>query len=142
MARKPRGDKTAEVQRIGKGSKSIEDTVAQEEAGEIEHDEAPFEASEVQPPLFPELDDSPEHKALLKLAKKLYKIRADRHTALVESKAIEDKTQEELSGKMHDAGITKFKFKTIIAEIVPRSEKVKVKLEVEKEAGEDDGEDD
>lgn len=133
MAKRARVSKSAEVKAAAAGS--IENIVEREESG------IPQEMMEEQPPLFPELDDSPEHKALLKLAKKLYKIRADRHTALVESKAIEDKTQEELVGKMHEAGIVKFKFKTIVAEVIARSEKVKVKLEVEKDETDDDDED-
>jgi high-affinity K+ transport system ATPase subunit B len=120
---------------------TTEDIVAQEKAGEADDDTiedlmrpSPGE----QAALFPELDDSPEHKAILKLAKKLHKIRAERHAALIESKALEDKTQEDLVGRMHTATITKFKFKTIVVEIVERSEKVKVKLEVEEEPGDDD----
>ena len=36
--------------------------------------------------MFPELDDSPEHKKILKTAKALIKIREDRAEALNESK--------------------------------------------------------
>lgn len=145
MVRAARGDKTAEVQRLGrkgKGPKSIEDTVAQEEAGgPVEpEEESGFEGTEDQPPLFPELDDTPERKAIIKLAKKLYKIRDERHKALTASKEIEDKTQVELVGKLHEAKIGKFKFRTLVVEMVERSEKVKVKLEVEddKDNGDDD----
>lgn len=137
MAKRSRVSKTHEMRMVGAGE-SIEEIVAEEER-EDNIDQLMEPGPGEQAALFPELDDSPEHKAILKLAKKLHKIRAERHAALVESKELEDKTQEDLVGRMHTASIMKFKFKAIVVEIVARSEKVKVKLEVEEDsdAGDD-----
>lgn len=101
--------------------------------------------SEEQEVLFPELDDSPEHKKILSLAKKLKKIRDERKEALTESKAQEDKVQEDLVGAMHEAKIECFRVEvkgTVIeAKIKPRSEKVAVKISTS-EDGDEDAEDD
>ncbi len=78
--------------------------------------------------IFPELDSSPAHKNILKLAKKLKKVRDMRKEALNESKAEEDKTQESLVGAMHEAGLTAFKHDSIEVKIKPKSEKVTVKM--------------
>lgn len=139
MAKRSRVSKSHEMRIVGG---TTEDIVAQEEAADDGEDISDLmePSPGEQANLFPELDDSPEHKAILKLAKKLHKIRAERHAALVESKELEDKTQEDLVGRMHTAKIEKFKFKTIVVEIVARSEKVKVKLEVEEEPGDSDDE--
>lgn len=138
MAKRSRVSKSHEMRIVGG---TTEDIVAQEEAADDGEDISDLmePGPGEQAALFPELDDSPEHKAILKLAKKLHKIRAERHAALVESKELEDKTQSDLVGKLHDAKLTKFKFKTIVVEILERSEKVKVKLEVEEDsnAGDD-----
>lgn len=88
--------------------------------------------------MFPELDKSPEHKEILRIAKSLHKIRADRKEALTQSKQLEDKTQEELVGKLHDAGISKFRHEGIKLEIVPRSEKVKINVGTEEDEDDDD----
>jgi len=78
--------------------------------------------------MFPELDDSPEHKKILKTAKALIKIREDRAEALNESKTKEDETQAALVEMLHAAGITKFRHESVEVEIKPRSEKVKAKM--------------
>lgn len=91
---------------------------------------------------FPELDDSPEHKKILKLAKAMKKIRDERKEALTASKAKVDKIQEDLVTAMHEADIPAFSHKigesTIEARIKPRSEKVSVKIS---SGGDDDEED-
>jgi activating signal cointegrator 1 len=88
------------------------------------------EESEV---LFAELDNSPEHKRLVKTAKALIKIRADRKLSLEGSKEQEDKVQADLAEQLHAAKITKFKHDSVIVELIERSEKVKAKLVVEEE---------
>lgn len=85
--------------------------------------------------MFPELDDSPEHKKILKLAKSLKKIRDERKEALVQSKEKEDKIQEDLVAAMHEAKVIQFRHvangTTIEAKIKPHSEKVAVKISAE-----------
>jgi len=85
--------------------------------------------------LFPELSDSPEHKKILSLARKLRKIRDSRKEALNESKAKEDETQQDLAESMHAAGIEAFRHVdrgvVIEAKIKPHSEKVAVKVSTE-----------
>jgi hypothetical protein len=92
--------------------------------------------------LFPELDDSPEHKKILKLSTALKKIRDERKEALTESKDKEDGIQTDLVTAMHKAGIDAFRQEiggTVIeVRIKPSSEKVAVKIK----ASDDDDEDD
>ncbi len=92
---------------------------------------------------FPELDSSPAHKNILKLAKKLKKVRDMRKEALNDSKQEEDKTQEALVGAMHECGLTAFKHDSIEVKIKPKSEKVSVKMVADDEDdGDEDAEDD
>jgi hypothetical protein len=92
--------------------------------------------------MFPELDDSPEHKDILKRAKRLINIRDKRKEALVESKAKEDAEQKVLVEAMHKANLTGFNHKGVKVEIVESSEKVKAKLETGAEDDDDNGEPD
>ena len=84
--------------------------------------------TEEQAEMFPELNNSPEHKKIMKTAKALIEIREGRAEALHESKAQEDETQAALVEMLHAAGITKFRHESIEVEIKPRSEKVKAKM--------------
>ncbi len=97
-------------------------------------------AKDEQAELFPELGDSPEHKAILNLAKQLQRIRVERKEALTDSKAKEDAAQENLVGLMHEAKLPAFKHGGIQVNIKPRSERVKIKVLAEDD--DDETEDD
>jgi len=83
--------------------------------------------------MFPDLDASPESKAIVKLAKQLLKIRT-------ESKAAEDEAQERLVKRLHAAGIVRFSHDGLKVELVQNSEKVKIKPDP-KDEDENEGDD-
>lgn len=99
------------------------------------------EVEEEQQVLFKELDDSPESKNLMKLARKLARIRAERSQLLGVSKEQEDEVMGKLVTAMNEAKMPAFKHDGIKVEIIKR-EKAKVTLDVDddEEDGDDEGE--
>jgi hypothetical protein len=81
--------------------------------------------------MFPELDDSAEHKAIIKAAKKLQKIRSERAETLRGSKEQEEKAEADLVEKLHASNITKFRHESIQVELQARAERVKIKIELD-----------
>lgn len=86
--------------------------------------------------LFLELDDSPEHKTVLKVAKQFHKANAERKNLLSTSKEKVDGLMIKLLGLMHENKLVKFKHKGVIVECIDPKEKVIVKMD-----GEDDDDD-
>lgn len=93
--------------------------------------------TEVQDNLFPELDDSPEHKSLLKAARKYIRVKAARDEVLGIQKQEMDKAMEDVIAKMDAAQIPKFHHDSLTVEIIDGKRKVKVKID----DGEDESED-
>lgn len=94
-----------------------------------------------QKPLFPELEDSPEHKAVLKAAKAFAKAKAERDALLSTSKEKVDGLQANLIACMHKANLEKFKHDGVKAELIKTREKVTVQIgddEEEETEGDDE----
>lgn len=81
--------------------------------------------------MFPELDDSPEHKALLKLAKAANRAKARRDALLSMSKEEVDGCMDKLKAKMHECKLKAFKHGGVKAKLIDAKEKVIVEVERE-----------
>lgn len=88
--------------------------------------------------MFPELDDSPEHKALMKSVRKFVKVKQNRDEVLGTQKQECDKAMEDVIVKMKAANISKFHHQSLSVEIIPGKEKVKVKMDPEEGDDPDD----
>lgn len=96
------------------------------------------EREEEQKNLFPELDDSPEHKAIARQAKKFAKAKAARDEMKTTAKEEQDAEEKKLIEMLHEAKLTAFKHGGMKVNILPTSEKVRVRLD--DEDAEDEGE--
>lgn len=85
---------------------------------------------EEQAEMFPELDDTvPEQKELMRLAKRVAKLKAERENLLSTSKEKVDSAVEKLIAQMHTCKIDKFKHKGVKAERFDGKEKVEVEVD-------------
>lgn len=93
-------------------------------------DAASVEDEEDQKNLFPELDnDNKEHQAVMRQAKKFAKAKASRDEVLSTAKAEVDASEKKLLEMMHAEKIEKFKHNGMKVNIIPKGEKVRVKLD-------------
>lgn len=89
--------------------------------------------------LFPELDlHDPRHKAIFSAARKYYKIKAERDSVLTDSKKKLDGAREKLSALMHEAKLSKFRFRGIVTELFIGEERVTVKVDDDVPEGDED----
>lgn len=95
--------------------------------------------TEDQATMFPELDDSAEHKKLLRAARSYARAKKERDELLGSSKEKCDGLMEKVVAAMHDAKLTRFKHDGTKCELIEGREKVVVKTDDEEEG--EDGED-
>ena len=94
--------------------------------------------TEAEPVLFPEADNTPEQRAIIRAAKK-YQTAKNRHSlAVKECKPEMDDAEKKLIGLMQSAGISAFKFKSMKVTLESPAVKVKIKGIDESDAGDDD----
>lgn len=83
--------------------------------------------------LFPELDDSPAHKKLLRAARAFHKAKSERSQLLKTAKEKQDSAESTLVGLMHENKIEKFRHDGMTVEVFNGKEKAVVKVEGDEE---------
>lgn len=87
------------------------------------------DVDDVQQVIWPELDDSAEHKAVMSAAKKFHRCKQERLEVLGQLKEKQDNAELRLIGLMHENKLTKFKHKGLEVEISDGREKATVRTD-------------